>query len=198
VDKLALRYAIALSDPADLPLADCMHRLIALDGSTSPLDRAEPEACRNPLLNESVVLLDDVIQIWRCSAATVATEFTSLLQFSDCAGISRVPIAQVYRRPLANLSASRIALPKSPPPTAFALACCWRRWIPIPPGESPGWLAGRIGEGKMQWACRRLHWFHPGKSYLPRLWGERVFHAGGKESAGAQCVSVPASIPDRP
>ena len=31
VDELALRYRIALSDPADLTFADCIHRLIALD-----------------------------------------------------------------------------------------------------------------------------------------------------------------------
>jgi hypothetical protein len=61
VDKLALRYRIALSDPADLTLADCMHRLIALDGSTSSVDRSESEACRNPLLDETVVLLDDIV-----------------------------------------------------------------------------------------------------------------------------------------
>jgi len=31
VDELALRYRIALGDPAGLTFADCMHGLIALD-----------------------------------------------------------------------------------------------------------------------------------------------------------------------
>jgi hypothetical protein len=87
VDELALRYRIALGNPADLALADCMHRRITLDGSTSALDRSEPEAGRNPLLNEPVILLDDVVQIWRRPAATAAIEFTGLLQFSDGSGI---------------------------------------------------------------------------------------------------------------
>ena len=30
VDELALRYSIALSDPADLTFADCVHRLETL------------------------------------------------------------------------------------------------------------------------------------------------------------------------
>src|SRR3954451_4549813 len=69
-----------------------MHRLVAVDGSTSALDRSEPEACRDPLLNESVVLLDDVVQIRCRSAATAATEFTGLLQLSDSGGIGRMPV----------------------------------------------------------------------------------------------------------
>src|SRR5690242_10683958 len=69
-----------------------MHRLIALNGSTSALDRSEPEACRYPLLNESMVLLDDVVQIRRGSAATAPAKFTGLLQVGNCAGIGWVAI----------------------------------------------------------------------------------------------------------
>ena len=52
VDKLALRYSIALSYPADLTLADGVHRLVTLDRSAGTLHRSEPEARRNPLLDE--------------------------------------------------------------------------------------------------------------------------------------------------
>ena len=61
MDELALRYRIALSDPADLTFADCMHRLVAPDGSTSALDRSKPETRDNPLLDAPVVLLNGLI-----------------------------------------------------------------------------------------------------------------------------------------
>ena len=41
VDELALRYGIALSYPADLTFADCVHRLVAFDRSAYTLYRAE-------------------------------------------------------------------------------------------------------------------------------------------------------------
>jgi len=70
VDELALRYSIALSDPADLTFADNVHRLVTLDRSAGTLHRSEPEARRNSLLDEPMVLLDDVVQIGRRSATT--------------------------------------------------------------------------------------------------------------------------------
>ena len=65
VDELPLRYGIALSNPADLSFSDCMHRLVTLDRSARTLDRSESEARRDPLLDESMVLLDDVVQVRR-------------------------------------------------------------------------------------------------------------------------------------
>src|SRR5262249_54548378 len=51
VDELALCYRIALGHPADLPFTDCVHRFVALDGSTCSLRGSEPEARRDsPLL----------------------------------------------------------------------------------------------------------------------------------------------------
>src|SRR5262249_53388774 len=91
VDKLPLRYGIALPDPTDLTLADCMHRLVALNGSTRALDRSEPQARRDPLLDESMVLLDDVVQIRCGSATTAATQLTGLLQIGDRAGVGGCP-----------------------------------------------------------------------------------------------------------
>jgi hypothetical protein len=55
VDELALRYRIALSDPTDLPFADCMHRLIPFDRSAGTLDRSEAKTRRDPLLDEPMV-----------------------------------------------------------------------------------------------------------------------------------------------
>src|SRR6516164_2692664 len=92
VDELALRYSIALSDPADLTFADCVHRLVTLDRSAGTLHRSEPEARRNPLLDEPMVLLDDVVQKGRCSATTAPAEFAGLLEFGDRAGVGQTPI----------------------------------------------------------------------------------------------------------
>jgi hypothetical protein len=50
-----------------------MHRLVTFDHSTRSLRRTESEAGDDAFLDESVVLLDDVIEILRCSAATVDT-----------------------------------------------------------------------------------------------------------------------------
>jgi hypothetical protein len=92
MDERALRDGIALGNPADLTFADCMHRLVALNRSTSALDRSESQARANPLFDEGMILLDDVIQIRYCSATTAATEFTGLLQFDNRAGLCRTPI----------------------------------------------------------------------------------------------------------
>jgi hypothetical protein len=61
VDELALRDGIALRDPADLTFADGMHCLVTGYRSASTLHRSESEACSKPLLDESMVLLDDVV-----------------------------------------------------------------------------------------------------------------------------------------
>ena len=92
MDELTLTDRITLRDPADLPFSDCMHRLVALDRSTCALHRTEPEARPDPLLDESMVLLDDVVHVRRCSATTAPTEFAGLLQLGDRARVRRVPI----------------------------------------------------------------------------------------------------------
>jgi hypothetical protein len=58
VDELALREGVAFRNPTDLTFADCMHRIVALDHSSSTLHRSESEARCNPLLYEPRVLLD--------------------------------------------------------------------------------------------------------------------------------------------
>ena len=70
VNEFALADRIGLRYPANLAFADRMHRLVTLDRSPRPLRRTEAEARRNPLLDEPMILLDDVVQIRRGSAAT--------------------------------------------------------------------------------------------------------------------------------
>ena len=92
VDELALRYRITFCDPANLTFADCIHRLVAFDGSTYAFHRSEFEVRCDPLLDEPMVLLDEVVQIRRRSATTAATEFSGLLQLGDRAGVGRMPV----------------------------------------------------------------------------------------------------------
>ena len=99
VDELALRYSIALSDPADLTLADCVHRLVTLDRSAGTLHRSEQRLAVMRFLMKPSVLLDDVVQIRRHSAATAATEFTGLLQLGDRAGVGWMPVHVDYSWP---------------------------------------------------------------------------------------------------
>ena len=61
VDELALSDRVALSHPAHLSFSDGMHCLVALDRSACAFHRSEPEAGRDPLLDESVVLLNGLI-----------------------------------------------------------------------------------------------------------------------------------------
>jgi hypothetical protein len=63
VNNLTLSYRIALGDPADLSFSDFMHRLVTLDRSPCSLRRMEAEACRDSLLDEAMVLLNDVVQM---------------------------------------------------------------------------------------------------------------------------------------
>jgi hypothetical protein len=92
MNEIALSDWIALRDPADLPFADRMHCLIAFDRPACAVHRTKPEACGDPLLYEPMILLDDVVQIGRGSAATALAEFAGPLQFGNRAGVSRMPI----------------------------------------------------------------------------------------------------------
>jgi len=64
-----------------------------------PNDRGLRGDARNPLLDEPMVLLDDVVQIRRRPATTAATEFTGLLQLGDDAGVGRMLVHVDHSRP---------------------------------------------------------------------------------------------------
>src|SRR5262249_9405986 len=92
VNELTLSHRIALVDPADLAFSDCMHRLVALDSSPGTFRRTEAEARCNAFLDEPMVLLDDVIQIRRCSTSAATSEVSRFPQLGDRAGIRRMPV----------------------------------------------------------------------------------------------------------
>ena len=92
VNELSLADWIALRDPPNLAFADCVHRLVALNGSARTLGGTEAEARRYPLLDEAMVLLQNIIQVGCCSTTTAASEFTGLLQLGNCTGVRRMAI----------------------------------------------------------------------------------------------------------
>src|ERR1019366_7549441 len=92
VDELTLANDLALVQPTDLSLSDCMHRLIALDSSRRAFGRPEPEAGDDALLDESMVLLDDVVHIRRSSTTTALAQFAGLRQFGDRTGVRRMAV----------------------------------------------------------------------------------------------------------
>ena len=59
----ALAKYIVLSQPAHLPFADHVHRLVPINGVQRTLDRTEAETRGDALLNETVILFHDVVQI---------------------------------------------------------------------------------------------------------------------------------------
>ena len=61
VNEADLTNDIALCQPAHLSLADHVHRLVSLDRSQRIIDGSEPEAGGDPLLHESMILLQDII-----------------------------------------------------------------------------------------------------------------------------------------
>ena len=48
----------------DLPLPDHMHHLVAPQGSPGRWERAEPQTCFDQSFDESMVLLDQVIEVF--------------------------------------------------------------------------------------------------------------------------------------
>jgi hypothetical protein len=61
VDELTLRDRIVLRDLADLSFSDCMHRLVGFNRSACAPRRSKAGSRRNPLFDESMVPLDNVI-----------------------------------------------------------------------------------------------------------------------------------------
>jgi hypothetical protein len=63
MDELALPDHIVFVQPSDLPFSNQMHGLVTVDRLQSPFHRPKPETRRNSFLDESVALLDHIVQI---------------------------------------------------------------------------------------------------------------------------------------
>jgi len=87
---------IALRQPPDLPLPDHVHRLVACDSSQRTIDGSEPEAGRNPLPDETVILLQYIVQVGRRPALAAAAQLAARLQVGDRWRIRCVPVHVDY------------------------------------------------------------------------------------------------------
>jgi hypothetical protein len=61
IDETDLADYISLSQPPDLTFSDHVHRLISTDRVYRASHRTKPEASGDPLLDESMVLLHDIV-----------------------------------------------------------------------------------------------------------------------------------------
>jgi hypothetical protein len=59
----------------NLSLADHMHRLIAPQGSPGRWEGEEPQTCFDQTFDESMVLLDQVVQVFDCSKSLCEKSF---------------------------------------------------------------------------------------------------------------------------
>jgi hypothetical protein len=79
VDELPLSDCIVLINPTDLSFADCVHCLVTLNRPAGALRGAKAGARRDPLLDETMLLLDGV-QVRRSSATAASAKLSLLFQ----------------------------------------------------------------------------------------------------------------------
>ena len=92
IDETDLADYISLSQPPDLTFSDHVHRLIATYRIYRTSHRAKPEASGDPLLDESMVLLHDIVQIRSRSTAATCPQFTGLFQFRNGVSVGWMPV----------------------------------------------------------------------------------------------------------
>jgi hypothetical protein len=74
-DELLLAEKFTFRQPPDLTLSDDVHCFVSRDRAQCSFHRPETLTGQDPLLHETMILFDDVIQIGRWSAAASPTQF---------------------------------------------------------------------------------------------------------------------------
>src|SRR5579872_5760557 len=83
---------VALRQPPNLSLSDHVHRFISCDGLYRPVDRSEPQAARHSPLEESVILLQHIVEVRRWATLATPSQFTTGLQLPDCLRVGGMSI----------------------------------------------------------------------------------------------------------
>src|SRR5882672_7428803 len=80
VNESDLPDHISFCQPADLPFANDVHRLVSGDRVQRAVGRSKPKTGGDSFLDESVVLFHDVVHVRRWPAAALFSDFARLLQ----------------------------------------------------------------------------------------------------------------------
>jgi hypothetical protein len=87
VNKGTLSEYIAPRQPADLPFADHVYRLIRVNSVQRALNRTKPEIRGDALLKEAMILLDHVVQIRTVPISSPSAELLVAFEFGDGMGV---------------------------------------------------------------------------------------------------------------
>ena len=98
----------ALRQPADLTFADHVHRFISSDRVQRAAHRSEPEARGDSFFDETVMLFQHIVQVWRWSTETLPSQLARLLQFRNRGGVGWMAV-HVSRVAIAGFDATLIA-----------------------------------------------------------------------------------------
>jgi hypothetical protein len=111
IDETDLADDISLSQPPDLTFSDHVHRLISTYRVYRTSHRTKPEASGNPLLDESMVLLHDIVQIRSRSTAATCAQFTSIFHAGRAGLVNQkvtrfLWVPERFRQPTRKLTGS--------------------------------------------------------------------------------------------
>jgi len=92
-------------EPSDLSFADHVHRFVARYGVECAIHGPEPETGSDSFFDKAVILLDDVVEVRRRSAAAVAPQFAGSLQIRNYLRVRRMSVDVDY--PRSDLASAR-------------------------------------------------------------------------------------------
>ena len=98
--------------PADLTFADDVHGLVSSNRVQCAIDGSEPLASQDALLHETMILLEDVVELGCPSAPAPRTKFAGAFQLLDGRRVRRMAIHVDHSRAeLARLPQRKLEKP---------------------------------------------------------------------------------------